>query len=400
MSNFVDLYLKHTSEYESPTSFWKWSAFTTISATLRDNCFRQFGDIRIFPNIYVLLLADSAVHRKGNPVKLCESLIKSVKNTKLISGRSSIQAILVELARGETDKESGKLLKGGSSLFSASELSASLVADPQAVQILTDIYDFHEEYVSRLKGSGTFRVNNVCFSMMAASNEELLKTIYDAGAIFGGLLGRTFLVKPNEFRPGNSLFTIEDKSKSFKELVEKLEEMAKLRGMFEFTEEAQREYDLWYKPFRDGYKDKSDKSGISGRIHTGVIKLAMCLCVNYSTGLLIAKTHVEEAITECMNLMQNYQSFVMSSGKSTIAEIGAVFLEEIYSKESTTISRKEILSKHWQKFDMESFDKCVQHMEAAGMILMFPNGSDVTYGMTAKCKTMLFENKGKEKKNA
>lgn len=397
MSNFVDLFLEHTKFYESPSSFWKWSAHATIAATLRDNCFLKQGDIHVFPNIYVLLLADSAVHRKGNPVKLCENLIKSVKNTKLISGRSSIQAILVELARGETDKDSGRILKGGSCLFSAAELSAGLVADPQAVQILTDIYDFREEYVSRLKGSGTFRVNNVCFTMMAASNEELLKSVFSADAVFGGLLGRTFLIKPNEFRPGNSLFNMEDKSASFKALVSKLEAIALLHGEFEFTKEAQDEYNKWYYPFRDSYKNKGDKSGISGRVHTGVIKLAMCLCVNHTIDLTIEKSHVEEAITECMNLMQNYQSFVMGSGKqATPSEIGAIFLEEIYAHEGTVCTRKDILAKHWQRFDLESFDKCVATMEAAGMILMFPNGADITYGMTPKCKKLLFDNKEKK----
>jgi hypothetical protein len=131
---FVDLFMQHTRFYESPRSFWKWAAFTAIGAVLRDNCYRQLGDNKIYPNLYTLVLANSAVHRKGSPVKLCEELVKRTKSTKVISGRASIQGILDELARGETDKSTGKMLAGGSALFSAPELTAGIVNDPRGHQ--------------------------------------------------------------------------------------------------------------------------------------------------------------------------------------------------------------------------------------------------------------------------
>jgi hypothetical protein len=397
--NFVQLYLNHASEYESPTSFWKWSAYATIAAILRDNCFRKRGDIFTYPNIYVLLLANSAEHRKGAPVKLCEELVHQIKNTKIISGRSSIQAILDELARGETDAKTGRIIKGGSALFSAPELSAGIVGDPEAIRILTDIYDFRENYTSRLRGAGTFNIRNICFTMLAASNEELLRTVYDSGAIFGGLLGRTFLVKPDEFRPANSLFRIKDKALSKQGLLKELEGISQLVGEFTFTKEAEDAYDSWYIPFRESYRGKSDKSGVSGRVHDSILKLSMLLCVNYTKGLEIQKQHIEEAITEGMELMPNYQNFVMGGGKSTIAETSSIFLEELYNSVGTVISRKEILGRHWQNFDSELFDKAISHLEQAGMIISQPFGPNgINYAMTKKCKDMLFSGGKQETK--
>ncbi len=119
---------------------------------------------------------------KGTQSNYVKNLL-GTKSTKLISGRSSIQGILDELSRGETDKVTGKVTSGGSALFSASELSAGIVSDPEAVKILTDIYDFKDEYTSRLRGTGVFRIKNVCFSLVAASNEELLWDIYDGFAL-------------------------------------------------------------------------------------------------------------------------------------------------------------------------------------------------------------------------
>lgn len=383
--NFISLLLTHTKEYESPTSFWKWSAITTIGAILRDNCYRQFGDHHIYPNVYTLLVADSAVHRKGNPVKLCESLVSKIANTKIISGRTSIQAILDELSRGETNPKTGALLKGGSALFSAAELSAGIVNDPEAIKILTDIYDFRDEYTSRLRGSGTFRVKNICFTMMAASNESLLMDFYDSTAIFGGLIGRTMVVKPDEFRQGNSLWEIRDTSSSFKVLVSKLQVIAALKGEFEISQEAMEEYDKWYLPLRKTYEKKPDKTGIMGRIHTSALKVSMILCTNYTGGLRIEKEHIEEAIEDCMSLLPNYQQFAMKTGKSTISEVGAILLGDLMKADGFELGRKDLLRRHWSQFDAELLDKTLQTLVPAGMIIESMNGVGTFYKLTEKC---------------
>ncbi len=383
--NFVDLFLQHTKHYESPTSFWKWSAFTTVAAVMRDNCFRRMGDHKIYPNVYTLLLADSAVHRKGHPIKLCEELVKHAKTTKVISGRSSIQGILDELARGETDKVTGKVTAGGSALFSASELSAGIVSDPEAVKILTDIYDFKDEYTSRLRGTGIFRIKNVCFSLMAASNEELLRDVYDGKAIFGGLLGRTFLIRPDEFRPANSLFNILDQTESFKCLVESLQRMARLHGEFEITPAAKDVYEGWYGPFRKSYEHKQDRSGVSGRIHTSVLKLAMILAVNDTGRLVIDEGQMIAAIRLCLDLLPNYQSLVMASGKSTIAEVAALLIEDIWNAKTKQIRKSEFLGRYVHIFDSELCNKCTTTLlesELIKMVLM--DGTQEAYVLTQK----------------
>lgn len=383
--NFVGHFLTHTKNYESPESFWRWTAYTLVGATLRDNCYRRFGDKKIFPNIYTLVLADSAVHRKGSPIELAIQLLHKIRATKVIAGRASIQGILDELSRSETDKETGKLIQGGGAIFCAPELSAGIVNDPEAIKILTDIYDFKEEYVSRLRGSGVFRIKNICFSMLAASNEELLRDVYDTKALYGGLLGRTFLIKANEFRPANSLFTIRDTSESFQGLLKRLEEIRKLTGEFEITINAQRTYDEWYVPFRESYKGKSDKSGITGRIHTSVFKLSMIICAIKTLSLEITEEHITEAISYCISLLPNYSSFVMATGKSTVSEVAAQFIEDIWQSRGNKISKSDFVSRHFHMFDIDLIDKCITTLGEAGLITTVMSGSNFEYSLTDKC---------------
>lgn len=394
--SFIKLLLEHTKPYESPESFWKWSAYCTVSAIMRDSCYIRQGDSDLYPNVYVLLLADSAVHRKGNPVRFCEKLTAKLGNTKIISGRTSIQAILDELARGETNPKTGKAVKGGSALFSAAELSAGIVNDPEAIKILTDIYDFKEEYTSRLRGAGTFHIKNICFTMMAASNESLLVDLYDEKARTGGLLGRTFLVKPNEFRQANSLFDFPDTSESMKKIVDSLLAISKLAGEMEITAPARKEYDAWYKPFRASQEKIKDRTGILGRIHTSILKLAMVLCADHSLDLHIQKHHIEEAISEAIGLLPNYTQFVMSGGKSPISNIATIVLQQLFDTESHSLSRAYLLRVNWNEFDMETFDKFVDTMTQAEMLgaAMFDDG--VGYRLTKKCVDILFKDQEKK----
>lgn len=383
---FIEHYLEHTKDYESPTSFWYWSAITAISGVCRDNCYRRLGDEKLHPNIYTLLLADSAVHRKGHPVKLCEKLVEAAKSTKVISGRSSIQGILDELAKSETDKTSGKIIGGGSALFSAPELSAGIVNDPEAIKILTDIYDYKDNYVSRLRGSGIFRIKNVCFTMMGASNEELLKDIYDTKALFGGLLGRTFLVKPNEFRKGNSLFDINDTSASFQGLLDKLTSIGNIRGEFQFSDKARIVYDDWYYPFRNSYKGKADKSGVAGRIHTSVLKVAMILCLNMTKALYVDEYHIRESIRVCTSLMPNYTGFVMATGKASISDVLASLIEEVWVSKEKQISKPEFLTRYFHRFELEVIDKAIDTGQQAGLLVQHINthNSEISYTITEK----------------
>src|SRR5438874_2133996 len=97
--NWLDELLAQHAEVETPKNFWYWSGLATISAILKDNVYLDRGgskDYRLYPNIYVMLYADSAL-RKGPPVSLAKNLVKKVNNTRVISGRSSIQGILKEL---------------------------------------------------------------------------------------------------------------------------------------------------------------------------------------------------------------------------------------------------------------------------------------------------------------
>ncbi len=338
---FLSSFLKHTSIYESPSSFWKWSAYASIAALLKDNCYLKQGDRLLFPNVYILFLAESGT-RKGPPVDLSETLLTKIATTKIISGRSSVQAILDELARAETDKKTGKITKAGSAIFYAAEMAAGIVADPEALKILTDIYDYKTNpYKSRLRTGPCFNLDRIVFSMLAASNEAMLKGMFGVAEIQGGFLARIFLVTPNEQRPPNSLMRLDaiERKISLIKVFEHFTEISKLTGEFTIEEEAMVEYETWYHDFKLAYQVKKNVSGITGRIHTHAIKVAMILAANQCR-LNITKSDMEIAINECLALLPNYNTFTMTHNKDESGQAGGVVISELSVATGNMLSRK------------------------------------------------------------
>ena len=381
---FLDAYLEHTRFYESSTAFWRWSAFAAIAATLRDNVYWVVGDDRTYPNIYVLLLAISGAHRKGKPIRTSNALVESLQSTKVISGRTSVQAIFEEMMGTETDAQTGKITKGGAACLFAEELAAGIVTDEQGVAILTDIYDYKLNFKVNLVSRGRRKIESMVFSLLAGSNEDLLKGVYTSSAINGGLLARTFLVAPDEFRASNSLRNIGDTHKSFENLQAKLRDISKLRGPFEFTSEFWDDYDSWYIPFRNSQKGKIDRTGVLGRLHTGVMKISMILAANEMT-LKVDKHHVEEAIDLCIKLLPNYNTFTFSSGKSDIASAGALVISDLKDAPGHTMLRKEIIRKHWMDFTGETLDQLVTALETAELLKAGMNEKrEVNYTLSKK----------------
>jgi hypothetical protein len=385
--SFIKSYLHETRHFESPTAFFKWGAYSIIGAVLRDNVWVRQGDKHTYPSIYVLLLADSARDRKNRPADLVREFVFDSKATKVIFGRTSIQQVLIDLSEVSTDKRTGRITSSGSAIMVAPEMRAFLVDDPASIGILTDIYDFKKVHPVRLR-SGVVEIERLCMSLFGASNEELLKAVFTSSAVFGGLLGRTFLVKPDEVRPGNILFGKSDTNIdiNFKYLHAKLDEIKQLRGECEPEDDAIAEYKNWYLPFRDSVMAKSDKSGVLSRIHTGILKLAMILAAGHRCEAHIRKVDIEESIDSTMALLPNYSTYIVASGKSTLAEAGTILLEYLRTH-GGECRQKDFLYQKWSEVDAEVLAKLIGTLESAGIIRStYSSDSNLMISLTEKSK--------------
>src|SRR6185295_11880727 len=315
--------VKQHEELESPASFWLWSALAALSAVLKDNVWLDRQIYNLYPNVYIMLHAESGL-KKGPPVSAAKQLVKAVNNTRIISGRSSIQGILKKLGEVYTIP-GGKVQTKSVAFICSSELSSSIVDDKVATKILTDLYDRHYnigEWQSLLKME-EFQLKDPTVTMLTATNEAMSEDFFTRSAIQGGYFARTFIIYEKERQNVNSLIYPLTTKPNYPQLSCYLKEIAKLNGPFapiaslEQSDEFRyrkikggREiwfntvgitYDDWYDNFTETVKvqEVKDETGTLNRFGDSVLKVAMLLSLAHKPELVLSEESMNEAIIQC-----------------------------------------------------------------------------------------------------
>ena len=407
---WIDELVASHAELESPRAFWYWSGLCAISAVMKDSVWLDRFRFKTYPNIYVMLHAASGL-KKGPPVGLAKRLVKHVNNTRIISGRSSIQGILKELGTAHS-MPGGRIGNSKSCGFIvASEFSSSLVSDPAAMTILTDLYDAQYnrgDWQSLLKQE-TFNLRDPILSLLVATNEAHFDDFIDAKDIHGGFIGRMFVIAETKVQRLNSLIAPPQEKFDIKDLSDHLIQLSKLQGEFhpigsrnesdEYCYSKETEfgtvyfsgvgsiYDTWYDTFYEQVSEQGveDLTGTIQRFGDSVLKVAMLLSLSHSTDLTIHKPQMEEAIFVCEKLIGNVRKTTHGKkGLSQYAQHKALIIEELMSRDDHRITREVLARKYYMHFNIDELDELMKSFEAAGMIKASSQYSQVVYEMPEK----------------
>lgn len=380
-----DLLLQH-SELESPKSFWKWSALAAVSAVLKDNVWFNKQIYNLYPNIYVMLHADSGL-KKGPPISMANKLVSKVNNTKIIKGRASIQAILKDMGTAHTEP-GGKVVNNHAVFICSSEMTSSIVADPIATTILTDLFDRHYnegEWRSLLKME-TFTLKSPVVTMLAGSNDAHTNSFFEQKDIQGGYFARTFIIYEHTAQGINSLMFPLKHTPDLDKLAGYLKEIAKLSGPMQMDLETRIYFDEWYKSFvRDrNTMEVKDITGTLNRFDDSVLKVAMLISLARSPELVITKSSVEEAIKECEKLVGNARRTSIQKGEKAFAEQKNILITELLSRDGNMISRQMLNKKYYLLASVEEWDQIALQLEVAGLIKIETMSNHVIYVMPEK----------------
>lgn len=386
MSNWLNELVRIHEPFEAPLSFWRWSALAAISAVVKDNVYVDRHLFKQYPNIYVILYADSGL-KKGAPTSMARALVENVNNTKIINGRSSIQAIMKDISTGES-QPGGKIVSGATGFIVASELSAAIVEDPAAFNLLTDLYDrsWNESKYTSLLKQEKFSLTRPTISLLAGINEAHAEAMFSNKDIKGGFLGRCFVIHESKRNKINSLIKKPDVVPDYKKLSEYLKEVGRLRGSFAPLDEtpAGELFDDWYHKFIASIENQKveDPTGTLNRFSESVMKVAMLLSLAEKPELVITEDAILEAIKLCENLVGNVRKTTMGSGsKSQWATHKALFVNELLSRSNLMISREQFMKKFYLQANSAEWDEIIRSMEAGGYVNVENHGNKIVYIM-------------------
>ena len=406
--SWLDSLVDQHNELESPRSFWFWAGLAAISAVVKDNVWINKQIYNLYPNIYVMFHADSGL-KKGPPVSMSKQLVKAVNNTRIISGRSSIQAILKELGTAYT-MPGGKVMNRSVAFICSSELSSSIVEDKAATKLLTDLYDrqYNIGEWRQLLKQDTFTLKDPTVTMLTATNEAMSEDFFTRSAIRGGYVARTFVVYEKESQNVNSLIYPLANPPNYIHSAEYLKELSKLSGPFksiahnEQTNEYKHrkvkkgrdvwfnnvgiKFDDWYEQFTKQKRDSEfkDETGTLNRFDDSVLKIAMLLSLAKEPELEITEETMDQAIKECEQLVGNVvRTTLGKQGISESAALKTMVIHELLARQPHQITRTVLMRRLWQNYgDSTEFDNMMQMFDAAGMIKTNSIGNQIVYTMT------------------
>jgi hypothetical protein len=368
---WIEHLLAVTVESESPRKYYYWAGLSAIAGVVKNNVYLDKFYYKLYPNIFVILVGKSGI-RKGPPVALAKRLVTEVGNNRVISGRTSVPALITELRTARTFNNGGPPLTDATCFIATSEFAGFVIQDPQALTTLTDLYDgdYNPEWVNRTKGSGLETLKNPCVTMIGASNEIHFRDAVPDNALGGGFVARTFIIHADRKSGINPLTSAPKEALSVPKLAEYLRILSQLRGQFTYSPGGKAFYDEWYSRFSEN--EYQDSTGTIERLHDHILKASMLISLSRKTDLVLEEADIREAIDSCQNFVPGARRVSMGGGKSATAPGTAVFLKELLARKDHNymLSRVKMLQKHWDYFDSFELDRIAESLEAQKAITM------------------------------
>lgn len=374
MSNWIEDVLSECEHVETPRSWLYWSLMCCVSAAAGNNYFLSAlkGALLVKPNIYVILLGESGLGKEF-PISLAIELVQKADVTRVIAGRSSIQAIIKELANAITREKKGPI-DDSRGFVANGELSTAIIKDPDALTVLTDLYDRKTKWDNLLKGDGREKLKNPYITALFGSSPSHFYDSVPQVNIEGGYIGRNLVAYEEKRYQDTDLFSDADLSVSdaipgfpYDKYAEHLDTISRNGGRVVPSSEAKDYFNIWRKKWRE--EQPQDKTGFNNRVPVHVLKAAMCLnLADYKTNLVVSIEQIQESIEQVTALTYSSKRAVEGIGKDPMSAQTKMVLDELLRAENNTLMRRRLLTKGYGHYDGAILDKILSDLEEIGWI--------------------------------
>lgn len=374
--NWIDSLVDESEHVETPESWLWWSSLSCISAVAGNNYYLTTlkGDLLYKPNLYIMLLGESGLG-KGYPINRAKLLVQKSGATRVIAGRSSIQAIVQELSRTKT-VEGKAAINDSRGFIINGELSTAIIQDPDSLTILTDLYDGHynPEWTNLLKGDGAEKLKNPYITALFGSSPAHFYDSIPQANIEGGYIGRNLIVYEEKRRQDVDLLDNtekkdEDKFEEFlvPKYVPHLNNIASKKGQLKPSDDARNLFNTWRHKWRSS--QAHDKTGFLNRVPDHVLKVAMCLnLANWEFNGEIGLLEMEEAITRVTNLVYSNKRTTEGRGPDPLAAATKTVLDLLIAANENKLLRKQLLWKGYGIFNTFTLDQIMENLMEMGWI--------------------------------
>lgn len=349
LDDWLSSYLEYTDDTESPEKFHLWTGLTMLSAAMKRQVWLRVHRSTIYPNIYVILVAESGKQRKSAAVDFGIDIIQAgVKDLLMIPDATTAEGIVKYVHKHTLiGPKTNRLNVDGHLLIYADELATLFSHDKNRASrmatLLTRCYMCPPIYSHNTATEDMIHMTNPYITLIAATAPENLKVIPEDAAV-GGLLGRLIIVSAKNKRHVKSMWSEEDgKVQQLRSaLVNDIKHISQLTGSLTATPDAKFLFDKWYDRLQQ--KDVEDKriDGFLSRCHDTAVKIAMLLSLSVSDNKVVEEKHMAGGIAFIEEQLPEIKRTINWTGQS-VYEVSRNKVIDIVRRKGGLIKRTELI---------------------------------------------------------
>jgi hypothetical protein len=388
LPDFLEAYSRFTANTESARVFHDWVGLSLISSALRKKVKLHLGRIRVYPNTYIVLVAEPGKARKSVAISYGNSIMKSVEEIKISADAITREALLQDLELSAVDSfmPDGTAFKHSSLSIVSTEFESFLgqkTENAKMLVILTDLFDCAEApWKYRTKNAGNTTIPSVFLNILGATTPESLATALPSAAIGGGLTSRILFIwadkkekkVPIPFETPETILLKEQLKRDYFAI-------SQIAGDYVFTKDATCYWVEWYMKYEDLDTDRTctDPSfnGWYSRKPMMILKLSMLYAASESSSLDLQVHHIEKAISKICATEQGMGNAFRSVGKSTItAEVDTVLT---IIRSNKVISEPKLMRAVWRDLDSLKFSNVIATILSTGRVSKAIDAKGIAY---------------------
>jgi hypothetical protein len=390
LPNWLDAYMEYTENTESSPSFHCWVAYSMIAAALRKKTCLQLGRLRIYPNLYVVLVAEPGIARKSQAISYGVDILNEIPAICLSADAITKEAMLQDLEQGAVDEPmpDQTIFRHASLSIISKEFESFLGQrgeNTKMLVLLTDLFDAQEiPFRYRTKNSGNTTVPSVYLNILGATTPDSLASSLPTSAIGGGLTSRIIFVWSAIKSKKVPVPELTPRVKQLKiDLVHDLSIISRIAGAYSFSPAAMAYWVDWYtnydetSPFRT-CKDPAF-NGWYSRKPLFAQKLAMIMAAAETNSRVLDVKYFERAIIAVEDAERTMGKTFTAIGKSDVASEVASVMDIV--KRYNVIGEKQLMQMVWRDIDSNKFDNVMGTVTKTGLVVRSFKGPDGAQGI-------------------
>ena len=383
LEDWLSSYLIYTQKQESPEKLHFWVGLSVLSAALKRQVWIDKGYYKLYSNIYVLLVAESAMLRKSTAMDIGVKLVRdAVPDLYYISGSMTPEGLLKHMNRVKViSNEAGKphIQYDSHVLIHADELAELFGFDRQRASrftiLLTKIYGAQTEHTHTLATEGQLLLRNLYPTLLAGTDPRNLKVLPEEAV--AGLIGRLVFVTASEKRKPIAWPHPSDDDDALYELLKyDLHTISQLRGEVSITSDAHARFEDWYVHLAETREEDARLDAFRERCHDTALKISILLSISAGDCLFVTDRHMEKGIEYIERQIPEFGRVANWAVSSTYAQGRARFID-ILRRQGGVGMRKQMLKV--MAIPLEEINILETSLEQEGTVTLRMSGKNMFY---------------------